>query len=455
MKKIAIALSLTALAGACSDDDTTVEEGPDAATAETTRDFTVRIENIAPWTVLKSGLQSVKVVPAAGPLGPGEAWDITFTAGKNQKLSFAAMFGESNDWFFGPGPAGITLYDDTGAPVTGDVTAQVSLWNAGTEVDQEPFVGSFTGPKQTAPDQGDPDPVGTVRELPLDITLSDGTTFTRPATDQMLKVTLTPGQNRQFTLRIQNVSTDTTLVTSAGARSIHVSPVVWALHTADAPLFTVDAADRGQGLELVSESGRGTMLAATMSALSGAATPISRGVWAVHTHGMPLFETGLTDKNVGLERQAEDGNPADLAAAMNTADVVASGIFDTPVGASMPGAARPGSAYEIHVTADPGDRFSFTTMFGMSDDWFFATEPHGIALFDGDQPIDRDVSDEIAIYDVGSEIDEELAIGPDTGPQQPAPDTGATDPIDQVRSVAPARYGTPASQHLRVTITPD
>src|SRR5690349_2789845 len=101
MKKIAIALSLTALAGACSDDDP-VEVGPDAASEppDLTRDFTIRIENIAPWTVLKSGLQSVKVVPASGPLGPGEAWDITFTAGKGQKLSFAAMFGESNDWFF-------------------------------------------------------------------------------------------------------------------------------------------------------------------------------------------------------------------------------------------------------------------------------------------------------------------------------------------------------------------
>jgi hypothetical protein len=454
MKKIAIALSMTAFAGACAD-DAPVEESPDAGTDVVTQDFTIRIENIAPWTVLKSGLQNVKVVPSAGPLGPGEAWDITFTAGKGQKLSFAAMLGESNDWFFGPGPDGIDLYDEAGAPVTGDVTSQVALWDAGTEIDQEPFVGSFTGPKQTAPDQGDPDPVATVRELPIDITLSDGSTFTRPAMDEMLEVTLTPGANRQFTLRVRNVSTDATLVTSAGARSVHVSPVVWALHTASGPFFTTDYADRGQGLELVAESGRGATLSATMAALSGAATPISRGVWALHDHGMPLFETGLADRELGLERQAEDGNPADLAAAMSAAEVVDSGIFDTPVGATMPGAARPGSAYEIHVTASPGDRLSFTTMFGMSDDWFFATEPHGIALFDGDEPVDRDVSDEIAIYDVGSEVDQELAIGPDTGPQQPAPNSGAADPIDQVRTVAPARYGTPASQHLRVTIAPE
>jgi hypothetical protein len=139
---------------------------------------------------------------------------------------------------------------------------------------------------------------------------------------------------------------------------------------------------------------------------------------------------------------------------MATADVLATGVFDTAVDADGPGPARPGHAFELHVTAGPGDRLSFTTMFGMSDDWFFATEPHGIELFDGDVPVDGDVTDQIGIYDTGSEVDEELAIGADTAPQQPAPDTGAADPIDQVREVAPARYGTPASQHQRVTITP-
>jgi hypothetical protein len=102
------------------------------------------------------------------------------------------------------------------------------------------------------------------------------------------------------------------------------------------------------------------------------------------------------------------------------------------------------------VTGVPGDHVSFASMFGMSNDWFFATRPEGIALFDAqDRPYRGDASDAIAIYDAGTEIDQELAIGPDTGPQQPAPNTGAPDPIAQVRELP-----MPASAHLRVTLEP-
>ena len=85
----------------------------------------------------------------------------------------------------------------------------------------------------------------------------------------------------------------------------------------------------------------------------------------------------------------------------------------------------------------------------------FATEPEGIALFDDQgNATSGEVTEHIGIYDAGTEIDEELAIGPDTGPQQPAPDTGAADPVHLVREVGAARYGVPASSHLRVTLSP-
>jgi hypothetical protein len=136
------------------------------------------------------------------------------------------------------------------------------------------------------------------------------------------------------------------------------------------------------------------------------------------------------------------------------AGLVAFGILDTPAGAAMPGAARPGAAFEGELTALPGDRLSFATMFGMSNDWFFATDPDGIELFNADaSPMTGDVTHMVNIYDTGSELDEELAIGPNTGPQQPSFDSGLADPIRQVRAVA-ARYPFPASTHLRVTLTP-
>ncbi len=450
-----IAATLLSFAACASDPDDMMQ---DPAPTPTT--FKLRIENIAPWTVLKSGVQAMKTNGTSGALASGQAYEITFTAGTNQRVSFASMFGESNDWFFAPGPDGIALYDAQGNPIAGDVTDQVKLWDAGTEIDQEPGVGDSVGPNQNAPDAGAPDSNATVRGLGTTVTLADGSTFTLPAISSMIKVTLTPGANRQFTLRIENVSTAATLVTSAGSREIHVSPPVWALHVASAPLFTPGEADRGQGLELVAESGRFPTLAASLGALSGAATPISPGVYAVHGAAEPLYSLGLADRGQGLERLAESGNNGPLLDAMTGiaagGELAAAGAFDIPLGAAAKGAARPGDAYEITVSGLPGDRVSFATMFGMSDDWFFATTPGGIALFDAwDMPVSGDVSEQLAIYDAGTEVDEELSIGPDTGPQQPAPDTGAADPVHQVREVAPAAYGRPASAHLRVTLTPE
>jgi hypothetical protein len=451
LKLFAAVVSLAA--GACATDD---NNQPPVTTPTA---FKLKIDNIAPWRVLKSGTQAQKTTGASGPLSPGEAYELQFTAGKKQAVSFAAMLGESNDWFFGPGPDGIALYDADGKPVSGDVTSQVSLWNAGTEIDQEPAVGDSTGPKQSAPDFGAPDPDPNVREIPVVSQLSDGSSFTRPAISQMIKVTLTPGANQSFTLRIENVSTATTLVTSAGSRIIHVSPFAWAVHNSAAPIFEVGKPDRGEGLELIAESGRVASLGGVLHVLSGAATPISPGVVAVHADSEPFYSLGLADRGQGIEQLAESGNNMPLLDVM-TGVAAAGGLnwagsFDIPVGATAKGAAKPGSSFELTISGMPGDSVSFATMFGMSDDWFFATSPEGIALFDAEgQPVKGDVSDQIAIYDTGSEVDEELAIGPDTGPQQPAPDTGAADPIKQVREVPQSAYGLPASAHLRVTLTP-
>ena len=94
-------------------------------------------------------------------------------------------------------------------------------------------------------------------------------------------------------------------------------------------------------------------------------------------------------------------------------------------------------------------------MFGMSNDWFFGTDAGGIPLFDaGGAPIDGDVTSQVGIYDAGTELDEELAIGPNTGPQQPAADTGRVDPVAQVRALSVIDYPRSASAHVRVTIQP-
>ena len=449
---MSLGLAMAVAAAGCDSDDGV--DGVDASTAQ----FRVRIENVAPFTVLKSGVVNTKTTGAVGALASGEAFELTVTAGVGHSFNFASMLGESNDWFFGPGPAGIELYDGTGEPRSGDVTSEIRLWDAGTEVDEEPAVGGSTGPQQTVPDQGAPDDDPVVSAIGASIVLADGSRFDLPAVEDMIKVTLTPRPDRAFVVRIENVSTESTLETSQGARSIHISPAVWALHIADAPLFDDGAADRGEGLEYIAEAGRTGTLASVMGELSGAATPFSPGVFAVASAGEPIYSIGLAERGNGLERIAEDGDPMALAEAMASAepdDLGDRGVFNTPAGLDDPGPARPGAAFEITVTAAPGDRLAFATMFGMSNDWFFGTPAGGIELFDADgAPLAGDVTDEIMIYDAGTELDQELAIGADTGPQQAGPNTGRADPVAQVRALGAGDYARPASAHMRVTVEP-
>lgn len=417
----------------------------------------VRIENVTPFQFLKSGAFNTPVgASAPGPLLPGDAYEFTFTAGQHQTLSFAAMFGQSNDWFFGAKEGGVPLYDAEGNPRSGDVTADVTLWNAGTEVDQEPGVGADTGPHQSAPDQGAADPDDTVREVPDQVTLSNGDLFDRPATSDMIRVTLTPTANaREFTLRIENVSTATTLVTSAGTGPVAISPGTWAVGGA---LFTPGMKEPGQGLEQVAEAGNPTALTAAVQALTGVVTGFSPGVWVVSSSGAALFTAGEKDRGQGLEQLAEAGDVSGLSKALldtppqGTDD---QGTFNTPVGANEPGPLHPGQAYEFTVNAAPGDTLSFATMFGASNDWVFATDPAGIALFDADgMPVSGEVTAQVSLWDVGTEESEEPGVGPNTGPQQPSPDSGAPDSNSQVRLVTANDDATPVATHLRVTLMP-
>lgn len=99
-----------------------------------------------------------------GAAGPGQAYEFTIEAQPGQYLTFATMFVQSNDWFFAPGPDAIALFDMDGNPVSGDVTDQVYLWDAGTEVNQTPGEGADQAPRQSAPNTGE-DEMGVVTQV--------------------------------------------------------------------------------------------------------------------------------------------------------------------------------------------------------------------------------------------------------------------------------------------------
>ena len=92
---------------------------------------------------------------AAGPIRPGDSYEFTVTALPGMKFFMTQMFGQSNDWFYAPSANGIALFDSKGAPVSGDITDQFYLWDAGTEKNEEIGIGPNQGPRQKGPNTGD------------------------------------------------------------------------------------------------------------------------------------------------------------------------------------------------------------------------------------------------------------------------------------------------------------
>ena len=118
----------------------------------------------------------------AGPITPGAAYEVTVSAAIGDRLSLTLMMGQSNDWFYAPEEAGIELFKN-GNPASGDVTGQMLLWNAGTEVDQEPGIGSDQGPRQKGRNSGKAEN-GVVAKI------ADGKSYADAP--KVLRITITP-----------------------------------------------------------------------------------------------------------------------------------------------------------------------------------------------------------------------------------------------------------------------
>jgi hypothetical protein len=119
---------------------------------------------------------------APGPILPGGSYEFTFAARPGMKLQLAMMFGQSNDLFYAP-YAPIPLFDKKGAAASGDFTYKFVLWDAGTEVNQEPGVGPDQAPRQKAPNTGAAEG-GVVRRVE--------DRYNYPETNKVLRVTITP-----------------------------------------------------------------------------------------------------------------------------------------------------------------------------------------------------------------------------------------------------------------------
>ncbi len=411
-------------------------------------DFEVTIENIgSEFSLIKSGSFAVPVGSSdPGPIGPGGAYEFEFTAPVGSRLTFATMFVQSNDWFYAPDESGIELFNSDGSQITGDITSMINLYDAGTEIDEAPGEGMNQAPRQPGANSGDADPDNTVRLI---------TDSSLPQTSDVLRVTLSSTSAYGFRVRIENVSTASTLQTSSGAVAVPLAPGVFAVHSSSetGALFTVGQPDAGLGLEGVAEDGSFGDLESNLSSDTGITIPLAPGVFAVYSGENPIFTSGSNFPDNGIEGVAEDGATDQLAAALSSEDNVSeSGVFAQPVGASSNGPIGPGASYQFTFSAQDGDFLNFATMFIQSNDLFYAASNSGINLFDNGNPISGDLTDMIRLWDAGSELNQEPGIGGYQAPRQPGANMGPVD-ADQTIRIVNDEYTYPmTNQVIRVTI---
>lgn len=180
---------------------------------------------------------------------------------------------------------------------------------------------------------------------------------------------------------------------------------------------------------------------------------LSPGMWVLDGKKLNLFTEGKPATNA-IEAQAEDGNPAYLIKSLETKHHSSSlhGIFNMPAGEMGPGPIGPGARYEFSFTASPNMKLYMITMFGQSNDLFYAPDS-GIELFDSKgNPLSGDITAKFNLWDGGTEVNQEPGIGPDQAPRQAAPNTGAAEK-GVVKRARDSVFYSKTAELFRVTIT--
>ncbi|MGK7396685.1 MAG: spondin domain-containing protein [Candidatus Cyclobacteriaceae bacterium M3_2C_046] len=375
--------------------------------------FTMTIYNVfEPKLFFLSGAFDTPVgADNPGPAFPNDYYQFKFYAAPGSLLSTAFMYVQSNDILFTTPEGGLPLFDEEGMPISGDITSYFGLYDAGTEINQEPGIGPDQAPRQAGPDTG-ADENGVV--LPI-AEVNDG--FTYPDVAESIKVMVTPGEGNMFTVMIKNISGNTVPASP-------LSPGVWVVHNDQVQLYTVGE-PASPGLEDIAEDGNVKVMAEFLSENSGLVSPISPGAFAVHYPGiMPLFTGGEPALHNGLEEIAEDGSPEMMLNYLDgLAGVKQHGIIIT----DPPAPVFPGQAVSFSFYASGPSYLNFAVMLIQSNDYFFAFDDTGLPLFDpaSGLPMTGDVTAYVKIWNAGTEVDQFPGAGPDQAPRQAGTDTGA------------------------------
>ena len=380
--KMAINLAVCGvlLLASCKKDET-----PPASNAGT-----ITIENVLnSKPLVQSGTFQGSGSPAL--ILPGQSVNIRFSAAKGEALSFATMYGWSNDLFFAPENPGIAVYDANGSPLQGDVSAQIKLWDNGTRINQAP------GSAVSHPGVADAKSI-------IEVSGTDAQGNTYLPASELIQASLAYEGNSYFILTLKNISGGT-------ANETPLSPGVWAVSYIaggsllnPAPLYT-KGQPTANGLVSLAEAGDNSTLSSYLSGITGIFTPLSP-VLVVIYNGIdnPIYKEGENDRQEGLKELAQKGDASILAAALkNKPGVKAVYVLaaaESTVLLPVIGN-QAGGKVSQKIVVNKGDRLAIATMYGFSNDWFFASTGNGV-----DATIKGDISGSIALYDNGTAIDQ-------------------------------------------------
>ncbi len=355
---------------------------------------------------------------------PGESVSITFNAGKGQALMFATMYGYSNDVFFAPENPGIELFDGNGNAVTGDVSSKVRLWDNGTRLNQVPGANvEHPGIAETE-----------------NVKMIDGTDAQENeylAASELMRLTLAyTAATSEFTLTIANIST-------GKINETPFSPGVWVVSNMeggnlvnDKPFFTDDERTT-TALTALAETGNPTSLADWAEENTGIFTGLSPALVVVYSGTTnPLFTLNEKDGGAGLKELAQKGDTEPLKTFLESLRYV------REVHVLGNGGIAPGESKEVSFSAYEGDNITFATMFGSSNDWFFANTETINSTYKGD------VTGRVSLLDSGTAMSQYPGAG-----NGQALFGGTSLPEDDVVKEVDTDYPIPTvSQIIKVTL---
>lgn len=335
---------------------------------ETAMEKTITFENIVtPKDFVQSGSFQGTNTPV---IMPGESVSIKFSAGKAQSLMFATMYGASKDWFFASKQPGIKLFDNNGNAITGDVSSEVLLWDNGTK------------DNTTGNAQGNP-----ISQVNVNAS-------------QLVKLNLSFNMMKsEFTLTITNTSGGT-------ANETPLSPGVWAVSNYNgsqllnsAPFFTPNSLSNPEITD-IAQMGDITKMVTKLNVNTGIMTGLSPALVVVYSGTQnPIYQLGQLDSGNGLKEISQFGDVMKLQNTLKTLPNV-KGVY---VAGSAPVA--PGNKVMTNFSYTPGDKIAYVTMFGFSNDWFYANEQSIEANIKGD------LTSKTALFDSGTGVNQYPGAG--------------------------------------------